>query len=724
MLGIKRTKRPVELGPYPLELLKRDITVLQHESSTTSTFQSRKFSSPSTALLKATWQHLNIFTELRDITPFCKKAPVPDDLDLRKKDIKGAAYFLDASQVGICEIPETAWLNTNSVQPEQSHAVVILVEYSDPIDSDNMAAQWVEGNEHILATLRAAEIAVDISGQIGALGFDSRPHWDGETEVDLDKLAVMAGLAIRDKDALINPYLKQRFALAVVSTNYALETDLPLDTNNKNGNNLGYFLGTSGAVSGFEHWYRKRRPSHFGRYPIEKVKRVDATTTEIFAEEITRVPNRSIFYVRAARGDLGEKTAKQAKRWPQKHPVSLGLVRPIQELSRYQNGDVADQIDATSLDPNKNTKAIKALAHYLGASMTGICEIPDYCWYSHDNRGNPIKPYDKYAVVMLIDQSHETFLGCNGNDWISGSQSMRAYLRGGEIAGVMAGMVREMGHSARAQTSVDSDVLHVPLVLLSGMGEQSRIGESAVNPFLGPRFKTVVLTTNMPLEVDSPIDFGLQSFCYKCNKCARECPSQAIPHGDKVIYNGYETWKPDSARCTRYRINNAKGSACGRCIKTCPLTKDVTFDGPLLPRLGSWLGLHAKWLSSVLDPLAIRLDDKLSYGNPSDIKKWWLDLEAVADKCFVYEETNYCVKPKGVNRKEIKPRNKMKSSNVIAYYPPSVLPPPDHKDTYLADKKLGVKLAAQVETLEQAKIRRSRGEQKPAIYNPNWPTTD
>ena len=80
-----------------------------------------------------------------------------------------------------------------------------------------------------------------------------------------------------------------------------------------------------------------------------------------------------------------------------------------------------------------------------------------------------------------------------------------------------------------------------------------------LNPFVGPRFKSVVLTTDLPLEADKPIDFGLQTFCENCLKCARECPCDAIPCGDKVMFNGYEIWKPDVERCTRYRLTNRAG---------------------------------------------------------------------------------------------------------------------------------------------------------------------
>ena len=71
-----------------------------------------------------------------------------------------------------------------------------------------------------------------------------------------------------------------------------------------------------------------------------------------------------------------------------------------------------------------------------------------------------------------------------------------------------------------------------------------------LNPFLIPRFKAAVVTTDLPMAVDRPIDFGMQDFCDKCCKCARECPSGAISHGDKILHNGYEKWPNDVEKCT------------------------------------------------------------------------------------------------------------------------------------------------------------------------------
>jgi reductive dehalogenase len=718
MFGFNRKKRPVEFGPYPLEKLKRDSSVIAVEAAATAVTPEAMPIGPDAYLRAAINTHLDAFAALREPEPFSKVAPIPDDLVVRAGDIKGAGYFLDASQIGICEIVDSIWLS--DATGKHSHAVAILVEYSDPIDADNNAAEWVTGNEHLLATFIAAEIATDISGQISSMGFNSRVHWLGASDVDLDKVTILAGLGLREGGDIVNPYVEDRFAVAVVTTDYVLATDLPLHGSARNGKNLSYQLGLSGAVSGLERWRRRRRPSHLGAYPVETLKRVKRLTTEVFDDEVPRVPSRTNMYVRTAFGDLSKKAQNEADRWSQKHPVSQGIVRPSWAIKALQDGQTSSETAPGIDNPDDNTKALKALSLYMGSAITGVCEVPDYAWYSHDKRGNPIEPYHKYALVVAIDQGYETFMGASGNDWISGSQSMRAYLKGGEVVGVMADMIRKMGYGARAHSNLDSHVLHVPLVLQAGMGEQSRIGESAINPFLGMRFKTAVLTTDMPITPDMPIDFGVQLFCSKCLKCARECPSQAIPYGEKTMFNGYETWKPDSERCTMYRATNMKGSACGRCVKVCPLSKDTTWDGPLLHQIGSWLGVNAMWLKPVLAPIAIWLDDVMGQGNPVDAKKWWLDLEVMGKKTFRYDTENYIETAKGTNRPMIDPKKKPRADGNIAHFPASTLPPPNMMGPHPTDRKLGLKIAAEAETPAEGRVRRAAGGKIPETYIPSY----
>jgi epoxyqueuosine reductase QueG len=155
-------------------------------------------------------------------------------------------------------------------------------------------------------------------------------------------------------------------------------------------------------------------------------------------------------------------------------------------------------------------------------------------------------------------------------------------------------------------------------VLLSGLGEVSRIGDVVMNPFLGPRLKCGVITTELPMRVDKPIDFGLQTFCNNCNKCARECPSGAISAGPKVMFNGYEIWRTDAEKCTRYRLTNSAGSMCGRCMKTCPWNLEGIFKEAPYRFLATRFPATA--------PLLTRIDDWLGNGGINPVKKWWWDL--------------------------------------------------------------------------------------------------
>jgi reductive dehalogenase len=148
-----------------------------------------------------------------------------------------------------------------------------------------------------------------------------------------------------------------------------------------------------------------------------------------------------------------------------------------------------------------------------------------------------------------------------------------------------------------------------------------RIGDIVLNPYLGPRFKAAVVTTDLPLTPDRPIDVGVQDFCSKCKKCARECPSGALSFGDKVIDNGYERWPTDVEACTAMRVGNKRGSGCGTCIKVCPWNKPYT---PFHRAVG-WAVRH----SSLARSFAIWGDDFLGYGKPKPENKWWFDLEEV-----------------------------------------------------------------------------------------------
>jgi len=695
MQVLRNNTRPYHLGTFPLEVLARDDAVIEIEAARPP-IAAPEDPAPQGVLGEALRGYRELFAGFAEQPHAPQRAPLPDDLARRVVDIKGACTFMNASQVGICGIPPSAWLQGARPEPHE-FAIVLLLEHGRVPDDEALSAEWIRPAVTEAADTRLAEISTVIARHIRQMGFAARADVAGHRKLDAARLAVLAGLALRQGGRLVNPYV-EAFSLAVVSTDYALALDRPLARSALKAKGLRYWWGVNGARSGRERRRRAARPSYASAYPMETVKRIERPTTLILDDEVPRVPKRAAFFERALKGDLGDKAQRERARFATKHPLSRAMVAGIRAMVPMQDGGLNRDADTAPYgDPAHNARAIKSLSYFLGADLTGICEVPRYAWFSHKDDGTPIEPYHRYAVVMLIDQEFDTMEGASGDDWISGAQSMRGYIRGAAIAGTMGETLRRLGFSSRAQTNADSDVLQIPLILWAGLGELSRIGELVLNPFVGPRFKSVVLTTDLPLEVDRPIDFGLQYFCSHCLKCARECPCDAIPLGDKVMFNGYETWKPDVERCTRYRVTNPHGSACGRCMKTCPINKVVDADGPLLTRVASWMGIHARWAKPLMVPVATWFDDWIGNGRRNPAKKWWFDHEVIGE---------VAVAPKGVNRRDIDPARKVDPAKQrIAIYPARMMPPPGARDPVPVDRKAALAAAAQLDTPARARAR-------------------
>ena len=708
LLREENSRRPFHFGPYPFETLARNPEIEAQEAGSAALPQSA-LDDTGNELARIARIYANRFLSLRNGDVEHGRAAVPEDLARRSMDVKGLCLFLDAAHVGICKVPASAWY-ANRERADQQYGVVIVVEDGRMPEQGEMAYRWLDGAAKDISRMRGTEIAVSLAAYVRTLGFSATVQTAHETDVDLDKLAVLSGVAARRGEDIVSPYLGDGITVAAVTTEYPLAVDQPLASNKPANRGFRYWRGINGALSGRERNRRARRPLHMSRYPMEQVKRVDRPTTLIIDDEVPRVPKRADGFARATMGDFGKKAKAAGFNGMMKSPHNTGIMAPLPLMVPYQDGEVADSISADCGDPAKNARAIRSLAYHMGADLVGICEVPDYAWYSHKSDGEPIEPYHRYAICMLIDQGYETMEGASGDDWISAAQSMRAYTRGGEIAGVMGEFIRGLGFPARAQTAADGDVQQIPLLLWAGLGELSRIGELVLNPYVGPRFKSVVLTTDLPLEIDKPIDFGLQYFCSNCLKCSRECPVNAMSFGDKVMFNGYEMWKPDIERCVSYRLTNHKGSMCGRCMKMCPLNKIPSVDGPLVHRIGTWLGVNARWLKPVLVPIAVYFDDKLGYGKRNPNKKWWVDMELV----------DGAGQPpaKGSNERDLDlgDLTKRASKQKIAYYPANVMPPPDADDAFPADRKAAIAIVKDMETPAQARARVAAGGATPAMY--------
>ncbi len=687
-------QRPFHMSPLALESLARQTAGTAPEAQPARQPDDAARASAH-AVSHVFPEYQALFRKLLDGPSAGSRAPVPDDPLTRANNLKASAYFLDASCAGVCALQPGDWLDTTPAP--HTHAFVFLVEFGREPHAGDPGCDWIVGSNAARTDLRATEIAVVLSGYVRWMGFAARGHANGASQVNLERLAVRAGVVRTEGELLAAPFIRRGFRLAVVTTDYELSSDAPLVASGPmEPDDPGIRMGKGGTRPQWWDSELDKRPLHLGRYPMEKIPRSATPSTLVLANEIQRIPKRGDFFKRAQAGDLGEKARRERMRFPMKHPYALGMQPLIQQMVPLQGG--RDKLAPSGIggdlsDPQRNADAIKALGYFLGADFVGICRAEPWMYYSHDEvAGKPIAAYHDYTVVMLFDQGYETMEGASGDDWISASQSMRAYMRGAEIAGLMAAHCRRMGYSSRAHSNAHSEVIHNPAILMAGLGEVSRIGDTILNPFIGPRSKSVVFTTDLPMAIDLPIDFGLQNFCDSCRKCARECPCNAITFGPKVMFNGYEIWKADVEKCTKYRVTNMKGSACGRCMKMCPWNREDTVEAEKL----TWLSIeHPELAKSIADQ-----DDFDGNGARNPVKRWWFDLEVVA---------GVAIHPvAGVNERDIDlSRLRLGEKQKLAMFPPELQPP---GGTTLAnvvpvDREAGLARYQQAESPDHARAR-------------------
>ncbi|KIC21463.1 2Fe-2S iron-sulfur cluster-binding protein [Leisingera sp. ANG-Vp] len=734
--------RPVHLGPYPLETLARQAVPAGLDSI--PPLQQISFRRPEAPLsiVNAMRDYQAMLDATREGLVKKECAAIPACPQERADHLKAFGYYCDASLAGACAVPQAAWLEEPLVNPDvdtlaetlrskqtqtfasgidvvlaslreamkappvscrhHPHALVFIYEFPRDPGAGEEGTDWLHDAQDQRACLRAAETVVTLANYIRLLGWEARAHTGAATDVHLGRLAVQAGLATYENGVLTNPFLGSRFGIAAITTTLELAPDQPLVPGQIPGLKYRFGLGAHAKSAGSRDPYAKRAFKD-GPHPFETLKRVSDPTTYIDEANVARVPKRTDMFARALFGDMGKGPQEAARNgnYVRKSSSAFAFRSSLAAFVLLQDGQAAPQIDPSAADAARNAASIKAAAYFLGCDAVGISRCPDWAYYSHDAAGAPLAPYHENAISMIIDQGHETMEGASGDDWIACAQSMRAYLRFSLLGGVIAQQIRNLGYTARVHSVMDGEVLQPPLLLLSGLGEVSRIGEVILNPFLGPRLKSGAVTTNLPMTHDLPVDFGLQRFCEACNKCARECPSGAITAGPKLMFNGYEIWKSDSQKCTTYRVSTPGGAMCGRCMKTCPWNLEGLFaEAPF-----RWAAMNVPGSAKAL----AKLDDALGNGEVNKVKKWWWDLEMEDEG--PYDPTRHPVN----ERKLSKDLDLKFEDQTLAVYPAPLAPPPYAWPAPM-DREAGIAAYQNLITAQEHKRRRAAGLPPEHVY--------
>jgi len=224
------------------------------------------------------------------------------------------------------------------------------------------------------------------------------------------------------------------------------------------------------------------------------------------------------------------------------------------------------------------SKKIKNAGRFYGADLVGITKLNEFWVYSHSynrltGQNDPIrlpKQY-KFAIVMAIEMDYDKIAM---SEIEASTATGLGYSKMAFVSSLLAQFIRNLGY--QALPCGNDTALSVPLAIDAGLGELGRNG-LLITPKFGPRVRLCKVLTDLPLRPDKPIDFGVQEYCEKCEKCLENCPVHAISE-DKTANaitmssnSGILRWPVNGEICFRFWCET--GIDCNICIQVCPFNK-------------------------------------------------------------------------------------------------------------------------------------------------------
>jgi ferredoxin len=130
----------------------------------------------------------------------------------------------------------------------------------------------------------------------------------------------------------------------------------------------------------------------------------------------------------------------------------------------------------------------------------------------------------------------------------------------------LAAFLHERGYRAKAHAT--HEAVMIPYAVQAGLGQLGLNGQ-LLSPAAGSRCRLGMVSTEAPLVLDRPVDYGVARICDACQACVRRCPAGAIPK-TRAMHRGIEKAKINTERCFPV---TAQAAGCGVCMKVCPVQR-------------------------------------------------------------------------------------------------------------------------------------------------------
>jgi ferredoxin len=210
-------------------------------------------------------------------------------------------------------------------------------------------------------------------------------------------------------------------------------------------------------------------------------------------------------------------------------------------------------------DPAELTEAFRAEASRIGLSAVGVAPYDEryhYEDYRHLKQGDRM-------VVGLLEEDHGSVQQLPHPDGLKTTFA---------TIGVVNEMMVELAHWLHARGyrayQAENQAVVIPYAVAAGLGQLGLNGQ-LLTPHAGSRCRPSMVSTNAPLLLDGPKDYGVTAICDACRVCVARCPSGAIPQR-RWEYRGIHKAKINTSRCLPV-VSQAYG--CAVCMRVCPVQK-------------------------------------------------------------------------------------------------------------------------------------------------------
>ena len=256
-------------------------------------------------------------------------------------------------------------------------------------------------------------------------------------------------------------------------------------------------------------------------------------------------------------GALRDRDMDDVPLWQREFPERDKYMQHWDDLAPMRDGPVnPEKRDVTDLAAMN--AEIKQLAEKLGAADCGMTALkPEFIEIGVD------LPHKNVIAIICYEDYAAALRGPDDVDL----EAMGAYAKCATISTEIAKYIREeLGYPAIAHHNGSFQVQAIPVFHEVGFGELGRHG-SLIHPELGANFRPGFITTDLPVEYDTPRNFGIQDYCTTCNLCRNNCPGDAIPD-DHIMTDGIMRWLTDIDKC--YPISRFRETYCHICVDVCP----------------------------------------------------------------------------------------------------------------------------------------------------------